>query len=234
MASTHHQVDGNGFRSVLPEDIDWKPFPPFPATARLAVVVGEPTEPGPYVIRVKLPAGVKLMPHKHPEDRVYTVISGVFYVGSATSSTLRSFRRIRPAPLSSSRAARITFTGRGPVSTSPRYRQSGRLAWNTSTRQMIRETAEPVLEASETITRRCRACRDPGRNTGLAPGRPGRGGERAAGIRPLRDKFGKDRLIHLAPRPQRSGPGTGPVLERRGGRRPECRSQIEHHVVAWL
>jgi len=24
---------------------------------------------------------VKLMPHRHPEDRVYTVISGVFYIG---------------------------------------------------------------------------------------------------------------------------------------------------------
>ena len=36
---------------------------------------------GPYTIRVKAPHGVKLMPHKHPEDRVYTVISGVFYIG---------------------------------------------------------------------------------------------------------------------------------------------------------
>jgi quercetin dioxygenase-like cupin family protein len=33
------------------------------------------------VIRVKVPFGVKIMPHKHPEDRVYTVISGVFYIG---------------------------------------------------------------------------------------------------------------------------------------------------------
>jgi quercetin dioxygenase-like cupin family protein len=66
---------------VLPEDIEWKPFPAFPPSARLAVVVGDPTGPGPYVIRVKLPAGVKLMPHVHPEDRVYTVISGVFYIG---------------------------------------------------------------------------------------------------------------------------------------------------------
>jgi quercetin dioxygenase-like cupin family protein len=24
---------------------------------------------------------LKLMPHRHPEDRVYTVISGVFYIG---------------------------------------------------------------------------------------------------------------------------------------------------------
>ena len=29
----------------------------------------------------QVPAGVKLMPHRHPEDRVYTVLSGVFYIG---------------------------------------------------------------------------------------------------------------------------------------------------------
>src|SRR5580704_11533863 len=42
---------------------------------------GDPSVPGAYVIRVKVPSGVKLMPHVHPEDRVYTVISGVFYIG---------------------------------------------------------------------------------------------------------------------------------------------------------
>jgi quercetin dioxygenase-like cupin family protein len=76
-----HQPGQDVFRSILSEDVDWKPFPAFPPPARLAVLVGQPTEPGPYVIRVKVPAGVKLMPHRHPEDRVYTVISGVFYIG---------------------------------------------------------------------------------------------------------------------------------------------------------
>jgi quercetin dioxygenase-like cupin family protein len=33
------------------------------------------------MIRVKVPSGVKLMPHRHPEDRVCTVMSGVFYIG---------------------------------------------------------------------------------------------------------------------------------------------------------
>jgi len=79
--SRAHQPGQGVFRSVRPEDIDWQPFPAFPPPARLAVVVGEPAAPGPYVIRVKVPSGVKLMPHKHPEDRVYTVISGVFYIG---------------------------------------------------------------------------------------------------------------------------------------------------------
>ena len=76
-----HQPGEAVFKSILSEDIDWKPFPAFPPSVRLAVVVGEPTEPGVYTIRVKAPHGVKMMPHKHPEDRVYTVISGVFYIG---------------------------------------------------------------------------------------------------------------------------------------------------------
>ena len=43
--------------------------------------MGQPSEAGPYTIRARVPHGVKLMPHRHPEDRVYTVISGVFYIG---------------------------------------------------------------------------------------------------------------------------------------------------------
>jgi hypothetical protein len=66
-----HQPGEGIFRSILPEEIDWKPFPAFPLSARLAVLVGEPTQAGPYVIRVKVPSGVKLMPHRHPEDRIY-------------------------------------------------------------------------------------------------------------------------------------------------------------------
>jgi quercetin dioxygenase-like cupin family protein len=78
---SNHRPDQAGFRSALPEDIDFEPFPSFPPSARLAVVVGQLSEPAPYVVRVKLPSGVRLMPHRHHEDRVYTVISGVFYIG---------------------------------------------------------------------------------------------------------------------------------------------------------
>jgi quercetin dioxygenase-like cupin family protein len=76
-----HQPGQSGFKSILSEEADWKPFPAFPPSARLAIGVGEPLKEGSYTIRVKVPGGVKLMPHRHPEDRVYTVISGVFYIG---------------------------------------------------------------------------------------------------------------------------------------------------------
>jgi quercetin dioxygenase-like cupin family protein len=76
-----HQPGQDVFKSVLSEDINWKPFATSPPSVRLAVIVGQPSESGPYTIRVRVPHGVKLMPHRHPEDRVYTVISGVFYIG---------------------------------------------------------------------------------------------------------------------------------------------------------
>jgi quercetin dioxygenase-like cupin family protein len=76
-----HQRGESEFKALRAEDIVWEPFPAFPTGARLAVLVGDPAEPGPYVVRVKVPDGVRLMPHRHPEDRIYTVMSGVFYIG---------------------------------------------------------------------------------------------------------------------------------------------------------
>jgi len=76
-----HQPDQDVFRAIRSEDMRWQAFPAFPARARLAVLVGDPAKPGPYLIRVHLPNGVRMMPHWHAEDRIYTVISGVFYIG---------------------------------------------------------------------------------------------------------------------------------------------------------
>jgi quercetin dioxygenase-like cupin family protein len=72
------------FGAIYQENIKWLPFPAFPPQARLAILVGNPKQAEPYVVRVKVPADVILMPHKHPEDRMYTVISGVFYIGIGT------------------------------------------------------------------------------------------------------------------------------------------------------
>jgi hypothetical protein len=76
-----HQPDEAAFRAMRAEDIRWRTFAAYPPGVRLAVLVGDPSRPGPYTIRVRVPAGVRLMPHKHPEDRIYTVISGVFHIG---------------------------------------------------------------------------------------------------------------------------------------------------------
>jgi len=69
-----HQPGEAAFRSILPEDIEWQPFPAFPPAARLAVLVGEPDKPGPYVVRVKVPAGVKPARQRDCLARRYTAL----------------------------------------------------------------------------------------------------------------------------------------------------------------
>jgi quercetin dioxygenase-like cupin family protein len=76
-----HQPGEDTFRFIRSEDVDWHPFSAFPAQAWLSVLIGDPSKSGPYVIRVKLPGGTKMLPHRHSEDRIYTVISGIFYIG---------------------------------------------------------------------------------------------------------------------------------------------------------
>jgi len=78
------RLDNNKFGEIYPEDIKWSSFPAFPPAARLAILVGDPQKAEPYMVRVSVPGGTILMPHIHPENRVYTVISGVFYIGIGT------------------------------------------------------------------------------------------------------------------------------------------------------
>jgi len=82
--SNAQSLPNNKFGDIYSENIKWSPFLAFPPQARLAILVGDPKKAGPYVIRVRVPAGVILRPHIHPENRIYTVISGVFYIGLGT------------------------------------------------------------------------------------------------------------------------------------------------------
>lgn len=42
-------------------------------------LIGDPTKPGPYTLRLKFPAGYKLAPHTHPDSREVTILSGTWY-----------------------------------------------------------------------------------------------------------------------------------------------------------
>jgi uncharacterized RmlC-like cupin family protein len=44
-------------------------------------LVGNPSAPGPYTLRLKFPAGYRLAPHVHPDSREVTILSGTWYTG---------------------------------------------------------------------------------------------------------------------------------------------------------
>jgi quercetin dioxygenase-like cupin family protein len=45
------------------------------------ILIGDPSKPGPYTIRLKFPAGFKVAPHTHPDSREVTVLSGTWHTG---------------------------------------------------------------------------------------------------------------------------------------------------------
>jgi mannose-6-phosphate isomerase-like protein (cupin superfamily) len=58
-------------------DIKWGAAPPaFEQGAQFAVLSGDPGKPGPFVIRMKAPAGYKVANHWHPSDEQVTLIEG--------------------------------------------------------------------------------------------------------------------------------------------------------------
>jgi len=70
--------------SVLLRDseVKWGDAPPnLEKGASFAVISGDPSTGGPYVIRLKMPAGYKVAPHWHPTAENITVISGTFALG---------------------------------------------------------------------------------------------------------------------------------------------------------
>jgi anti-sigma factor ChrR (cupin superfamily) len=64
------------------KDLKWGPAPEvLPKGAQLAVVSGDPSKDGPYVVRLKMPKGYQIPAHNHPTTENVTVISGNFHIG---------------------------------------------------------------------------------------------------------------------------------------------------------
>ena len=69
-----------GFYS--PAEVKWKDGPgSLPAGAKFAVLEGDPSKEGPFVMRLWLPDGFRIPPHWHPKVERVTVVSGTFNLG---------------------------------------------------------------------------------------------------------------------------------------------------------
>ena len=65
----------------LPDQIKWQD-PLGASGAKTAVLAGDPTKPGLYVVMVKWLPGNFSRPHFHPNDRFISVIKGTWWVGT--------------------------------------------------------------------------------------------------------------------------------------------------------
>lgn len=71
--------DEGGFVRLTPEDFVWEELAP---GLSVAVLEGDPSKEGFYIIRARFAPGVFSEPHFHPNDRFVTVIEGTWYTGT--------------------------------------------------------------------------------------------------------------------------------------------------------
>lgn len=90
--------DAGAHHKVVPADaVTFQPGPgTLPAGVQVAVLHGNPAEKGPFVIRLKFPAGYAIPPHMHPEEEHITVISGKFGIGTGNEFDTSAVQVLMP------------------------------------------------------------------------------------------------------------------------------------------
>ena len=89
------QTSVPGVTALAPTEMKWMPqgglvLPGMEQTN----LVGDPTKPGAYTIRLKFPAGYKVAPHTHPDAREVTILLGTWYTGYGEKFDLAALKEL--------------------------------------------------------------------------------------------------------------------------------------------
>ncbi len=106
--SSFAAVDAKGFTIVKPDEIVWTPGTDGPD---IAVVYGDPTKQGFYIIRARFKPGVMSKPHYHPTDRHVTVISGTWWAGTSADGDRSKTVPLGPGSYMMHPAGAVHFDG---------------------------------------------------------------------------------------------------------------------------
>jgi len=88
------QTAVSGFYTAA--ELQWKDAAALPPGAKIAVLEGDPSKEGMFVVRIRLPDGFHIPPHTHPKTERVTIISGTFVLAMGESLE-RSAARSLPA-----------------------------------------------------------------------------------------------------------------------------------------
>jgi hypothetical protein len=112
----------------LPSQMQWTEALP---GAKMAVLRGDPSKPGPYIVIVKWSPHSMSRPHFHPNDRFITVLSGTWWIGTGSKFDPESTVAMKPGSFVTHFAKQIHYdgakdeeaiieiVGEGPATTTP-------------------------------------------------------------------------------------------------------------------
>ena len=108
--AAHAQTTDKAFPVVKPDDIAWKDAG---KGVKFAVISGDPSKAGPYVIRVIFPPGIMSAPHYHREDRYVTVLQGTWKAGTDDSWDPKATQPLTAGTYMQHPAGAIHYDGAG-------------------------------------------------------------------------------------------------------------------------
>ena len=83
---------------ITVEQVRWSTPPYYKDGRQRAQLFGDSSQGGAWVDRVKIPAGMRVLAHTHPQDELVTVIEGTWYIGEGERFDPA---RLRPYPAGS-------------------------------------------------------------------------------------------------------------------------------------
>ena len=97
VVATHVNAQHPHHTVVHASEIKWGAAPAsLPSGAQASALLGSPGKEGPFVLRLKLPKGFVIPPHRHTKDEFVTVISGTFHL-TAGEQVDRSAKGLKAA-----------------------------------------------------------------------------------------------------------------------------------------
>jgi len=89
------ETQSTDMRLYPPTTIEWKEGPAaLPPGAKMAMLEGDPTKEGPFVVRFQFPDGYHIPPHTHTKTERVTVISGAVYLATGEALDRNSAKEL--------------------------------------------------------------------------------------------------------------------------------------------
>jgi quercetin dioxygenase-like cupin family protein len=132
-AAPAHADDNPGMTAVVPGPQTWTPAgKEMPRGMRVMLVEGDPSKPGPYVMRVRVPSGYQWPPMQFPDDRTITILKGKLWYAEGERRNPKAMQELEagamfktPANTPHYQWARteviLQITGTGPIENPVKY-----------------------------------------------------------------------------------------------------------------
>jgi quercetin dioxygenase-like cupin family protein len=126
--SAYAQDNTQGMTTVVAGSEQWvRAGPEMPYGMRMMRIQGDPSQPGPYVVRVRVPSGYQWPPMRFPDERVTTILKGKLWFAEGERRDPRKMQELEagamfvtPAQTPHYQWARteviLQIAGTGPIS----------------------------------------------------------------------------------------------------------------------